>query len=37
MDGVKIGDQIWSLNNSTLKTFSNGEEIHHAAGSIAPL
>lgn len=30
MDSVKIGDQIWSLNNSTLKTFSNGEEIHHS-------
>jgi hypothetical protein len=28
MDRVKIGDQIWSLKNSTIKTFSNGEEIH---------
>ena len=30
MDSVKIGDQIWSLNNSTIKAFSNGEEIHHS-------
>ena len=34
MDSVKIGDQIWSLNNSTLKTFSNGEEIHHSTSKV---
>ena len=28
MESVKIGDQIWSLENSTIKKFSNGENIH---------
>jgi hypothetical protein len=28
MDSVKIGDQIWSLENSTFK-FSDREDIHH--------
>lgn len=28
MDSIKIGEQIWSLENSTVKKFSNGEDIH---------
>ena len=26
---VKIGDQIWSLENSKIKKYSNGDDIHH--------
>jgi uncharacterized protein (TIGR02145 family) len=29
MDRVKIGDQIWSSKNSTLKKFNNGLDIYH--------
>jgi uncharacterized protein (TIGR02145 family) len=28
MDSIKIGDQIWSTENSIIKKFSNGEDIH---------
>lgn len=27
---VKIGDQIWSLENSKIKKYSNGDDIHHS-------
>ena len=30
MNFVKIGNQKWSTENSTIKTFSNGLEIHHS-------
>jgi uncharacterized protein (TIGR02145 family) len=28
MESIKIGDQIWSKENSIIKKFSNGEDIH---------
>jgi len=27
---VKIGDQIWSLENSKIKKYSSGDDIHHS-------
>ena len=29
MENIKIGDQVWSIDNSIIKKFSNGEDIHH--------
>ena len=29
METIKIGDQVWSIDNSIIKKFSNGEDIHH--------
>ena len=30
METVKIGNQVWKLNNCTVKKFRNGENIHHS-------